>query len=184
MTEQPVGLHLAGVPDAHGNCGPESAIVEVQRRLRDILRPVGWAAAARQVGCNAERLRRQCSHAGAQPTLEVVIRICSAFDLNANWVLFGVPPQHGTDMRRQILSLTGGASPGQLFAFVGTPLGPTGPLTGSGSADKDAGGTELPREVRAIQLIAVPEEAAQRTAAPAFFGGEHAGTGDTASVGG
>ncbi|MCC7390684.1 MAG: hypothetical protein IT431_18195 [Phycisphaerales bacterium] len=182
MTDQQPGLHLTDGPGAPEGGGPESAVVEVQRRLRDILRPIGWAAAARQVGCNAERLRRQCTHPGAQPTLEVVIRICSAFDLNANWVLFGVPPQHGTDLRSQILSLTDGAPSGQLFAFVGTPLGPTGALAGGGAADAD--GSERPAEVRAIQLVVLPQAASQRLTPQVSFSDDHAGTVEAPGVGG
>lgn len=113
------------VPDPRGadpTGGVGSGLAGVQARLQEVLRPIGWARVARMIGCNAETLRRQCTSPSGRPTLETLCGVCAALDLNANWVLFGVGPRHGRDLRTQMMSAVGSAGPGEVYVYVGVPV--------------------------------------------------------------
>lgn len=55
-----------------------------------------------EIGVDRETFRRALS--GDVYRLELIVRVCEIEDINANWLLFGIGPQHGRDPVAMVLA--------------------------------------------------------------------------------
>ncbi len=67
----------------------------IVERIKEIRGTRSLSEFARNLGVNKENLRRVV--AGQVPNATLLIKVCQAEDINANWLLLGVEPKHGSD---------------------------------------------------------------------------------------
>ena len=91
-------------PDGTNPCGNGEAGTQVRLRLShgvskrvDLVRgSESITSFAATIGIHKENLRRVLK-AGQSPGLELVMAVCQRYDINANWLLFGIEPIRGRD---------------------------------------------------------------------------------------
>lgn len=62
------------------------------------------ADASRRIGFHPETVRRYCRIPGGRPSLEFILAVCEEWDINANWLLFGIGSPRGRDLRSQVIA--------------------------------------------------------------------------------
>ncbi len=78
------------------------------------------ADASRQIGFHPETVRRYCRLPGGRPSLEFILAVCEEWDINANWLLFGIGYPRGRDLRSQVIASLGNAQADNVRIRVGT----------------------------------------------------------------
>ncbi len=68
----------------------------VNERIDEIRGGESITTFAASLGIHKENLRRVLK-AGQTPGLELVLAVCRQYDINANWLLFGIEPKKGRD---------------------------------------------------------------------------------------
>lgn len=80
----------------------EELIAGIKDRLREGTEHATYAYIARRTRHNPETVRRQLVE--GTPSTLLLCRICQAWNLNANWLLFGVEPRYEQDPLAQLSS--------------------------------------------------------------------------------
>ena len=70
---------------------PDGYAREVRLRLAEAIGGTCLKEVAERTGLPYESVRRAL-HASAEPSLELIARVCSEFDIHTDWVLLGRPP--------------------------------------------------------------------------------------------
>lgn len=78
------------------------------------------ADASRRIGFHPETVRRYCRIPGGRPSLEFILAVCEEWDINANWLLFGIGYPKGRNLRSQVLASLGNGQAGSMRICVGT----------------------------------------------------------------
>jgi len=107
---------------ADGACAAPTGS-ELQARLCVAMRGTTLAEASRRIGFNSETVRRYCRLPGGRPSLEFILAVCEEWDVNANWLLFGIGSPRGRDLRSQVLASLGNGAAGSVRIRVGTLSG-------------------------------------------------------------
>lgn len=94
----------------------------VQSRLREVLGRTSFAEIARRTGLHAESVRRYCGDPDGKPSLQFVMAVCEAWNVNANWLLFGIAPRHGRELHAQIASSVRPEQVGAVYACIAVRL--------------------------------------------------------------
>ncbi len=79
----------------------DAGIAGVRLRIRQGTGIANYRELARATGCNAETVRRYMTV--GVPNLGFIMAVCKSWNISANWVLFGVGPQHGLDLTSHVI---------------------------------------------------------------------------------
>lgn len=82
---------------------PEDYARKVRLRLAEAIGGTCLKEIAQRTGLPYESVRRAL-HSNAEPSLELIVRVCSAFDICTDWVLLGHLPRRRSELERDALS--------------------------------------------------------------------------------
>lgn len=89
---------------------------ELRARLGEVIGDSPTREVARLTGHPADRIRRYLTN--ARPSPEFLAAVCNVYGINANWLLLGIGPKHGTRLSaiardlidwRRVVAAAGGA---------------------------------------------------------------------------
>jgi DNA-binding phage protein len=71
-------------------------VAELRSRIRLVSRNASVAEIARTTGFKGETVRRYLSC--TTPSLPFIMKVCEVWELNANWLIFGIGPRYALDL--------------------------------------------------------------------------------------